>query len=326
MDGHTEVQSLDAYAQAANDVPFLSMDGLFAQLRRDAAGSGHLSIRFDPTLGYPAETSHDDSAATDSDWTDTVTDFTRGMPTADEVRSIVTAARDAWQSRKPDSYAYLWRHFEPAGGPDSGTAWDIVHADGRTSTQADPTSDHVGPADASSIGSTLDAVIAAVDAGAWVDLTVAPVIGVPLLVAVDPSGSVSGDEYWIRITFQDSEKDIAQAALDAARTRWAAAGLQHFSYVWRYRGNYDPLTYWMTLNGEVASIRRAPGTPMTEASALGVPRIDDTFELIGQMLSEGGRVHASYDPILGYPTRVEMDPAGAYGAPGTITIKDFAIP
>ena len=326
LDGHTEVQSLDGYERLAGDNSFMSIDGQFARVRQAASGPGSMSIRFDPIFGYPAEVSHDDSAATDSDWTDTVPDFRTGTTSArGDVRSHIAAARVAWQDRAPGSYEYLWRRFEPAGGPDTGTAWDIVHTNGRTSTEADPVSDHAGPADASSIESTFDAVIAAADGGAWVDLTVAPVIGVPLLVAVDPSSTVTGDEYWIRINFKDTERDVAQAALDSARTRWAAAGLQHYSYTWRYRGRYDPLTYWMTLNGEVASIRRALGTPITEASAFAVPRIDDTFEMIGQVLAEGGRVHASYDPIVGYPIRVEIDPGGAAGPPGTITISDFAI-
>ena len=111
----------------------------------------------------------------------------------------------------------------------------------------------------------------------------------------------------------------------AARDRWAAAALQHFSYTWRYRGELDPLTYGVTFSGDVSALRRSPGTPTPEARSYAAPRIDDTFRVIQEVLAQGGRVSATYDPVLGYPVRVEIDPIGDAGARGTITIRDFEV-
>lgn len=158
-----------------------------------------------------------------------------------------------------------------------------------------------------------------------VDLTIDPVSGLPLLIAVDPSATTIGGEYWIRLTFRDTQHAVAIDALQAAMDRWAAARLRHFSYTWRYRGDLDPLTYGVTWDGDRSALKRSPGTPIPEARDYAAPRIDDTFRLIQQVLSQGGHVTAAYDPVLGYPVRVELDPAGDVGARGTISIQDFVI-
>lgn len=327
LGGRVEVQWLDGYLQRDDPSARLSVDGLFDLLRRQLRGSGDIQTRFDPELGYPTEISYADRMVSDSDWTETVSDFTRGTDDRRvQTRKALRAARAAWQRWEPTAYDYVWRRYEAAAGPSSGPAWHVQHADGRTTTEADPASDGTSPAGAASVVPTFDSVAAAIDAGAWVDLTVAPVSGVPTLVAVDPSPEVTGDEYWLRIAFRDMAHEDAMSACIAALDRWAAAGLQHFSYTWRYRGQYAPLTYGVTFDGDVSALRRSPGTPIPEASAFATPRIDDTFQMIQGVLAQGGRVTATYDPVLGYPVRVEVDPAGDAGPRGTITITDFTIP
>lgn len=327
MGGRVQVQWLDGYLQPDDASASQSIDGLFDLLRRQLRGSGDLQMRFDPELGFPTEISYADRMVSDGDWTESISDFIRGGDDRRaQTRKVLRAARAAWQRWEPTSYEYVWRRFEAAAGPSSGSAWHVQHAGGRTSTEADPVSDGTSPADAASVASTFDRVAAALTAGAWVDLTVAPVSGVPTLVAVDPSTDVTGDEYWIRIAFRDTAHEDALSACSAALDRWAAARLQHFSYTWRYRGQYAPLTYGVTFDGDVSALRRSPGTPIPEASGFAAPRIDDTFHLIQQVLAQGGRVAATYDPILGYPVRVELDPAGDAGPRGTITITGFRAP
>jgi hypothetical protein len=327
LDGRVQAQWMDGYAQPDGEFPKKSVDGLFDLLRLLLGGSGDLRMRFDPDLGYPTEISYEDRAASDSDWTETVSDFVSGSDNrAAHTRTVQKSARAAWRRWEPTAWEYVWRRSGATAGPASGTAWRVRHADGRTSTEADPISDGALPADVASVESTFDAVQAALDAGAWVDLTVDPTSGVPLLVGIDPSPRTTGDGYWIRIAFRDIAREVATSAFIEARDRWAAAALQHFSYTWRYRGDLDPLTYGVTLSGDVSALRRSPGTPTPEARSYAAPRIDDTFRLIQEVLAQGGRVSAAYDPVLGYPVRVEIDPIGDAGARGTITIRDFEVP
>lgn len=325
LDGHVQAHWMDGYAQSDGESERMSVEGAFALLRQELGGSGDLAMTFDPDLGYPTEIAYADRAIADSEGTESVTDFvSRTNAVAANARKVVESARATWKRWEPTAYEYVWRVSVAAAGPTSGTAWDVRYADGRTSTEADATSDGALPAEAASVTATFDAVDAALDAGAWVDVTLAPSSGLPVLVAVDPSPDRTGDEYWIRFTFRDTAREVATNDLQAAQGRWLAAGLQHFSYTWRYRGKYRPLTYGVTYDGDASALRRDPGTPIPEASGTG-PRIDDTFALIRDVLSQGGRVNATYDPVLGYPVRVELDPFGDIGAPGTITIKAFEV-
>lgn len=310
------------------DPASISVDGLFATIRRMIVAGQDVQATFDPGLGYPTELVHPPSpSVSDGDWTESVSAFTSsaGGANAVDTAAVVRAARLAWQRWEPSTYAYVWRQFGPAAGPTSGTAWDVQHSRGRTSTQADPVSDHALAADSSSIAATFASVDRALAAGAWVDLTVDPRSGLPLLAAIDPSAGSSGGESWIRITFTDTQKTDAVAALQAAMDRWATAGLRHFSYTWRYRGDLRPLTYGVTWDNDRSLLRRSPGTPIPETLGYATPRIDDTFRMIQDVLAQGGHVAARYDPVLGYPVRVEVDPNGDGGARGTITITGFVV-
>ena len=302
----------------------LSIDALFDSVRAAMTRQGGLEVMFDPDLGYPASVTYSSPNSSDGGSSQAITDFRSAADREpDRTRASIRAGRTAWKQWEPRAYEYLWRQFSAVDGPGSGTAWVVRHSDGRTSVTADPVSDLAIPADAASVASTFDRVAAALDGGAWVDVTVDPLSGVPELVAVDPSIDVVGDEYWIRIYFRDTERQQGVAALDAAKDRWSSAGLRHYSYTWRYRGELDPLTYFMTFDGERSAVRRSPGTPIPEARADATPRIDDTFALIEGVLAQGGRVSATYDPKLGFPVRIEVQPAGDVGAPGVITVADF---
>lgn len=327
LDGIVQAQSLDGFSQSDVGLANMTVDGLFETVRQRLSAGGDLRVTFDPDLGYPAEITYANTSVSDGDSTETMTSFASeaDAATVAHLRDVLRSARLAWKRWEPTAYEYVWRRFEAATGPTSGTAWRVVRAGGRSSTEADPVSDGALPADSASVASTFDAVEAALDAGAWVDLTIDPVSGLPLLIAVDPSATTIGGEYWIRLTFRDTQHAVAIDALQAAMDRWAAARLRHFSYTWRYRGDLDPLTYGVTWDGDRSALKRSPGTPIPEARDYAAPRIDDTFRLIQQVLSQGGHVTAAYDPVLGYPVRVELDPAGDVGARGTISIQDFVI-
>ncbi len=327
LDGASQAAWLDGATLSGADLAQLTIEGLFERAHQALDAGGDLQVGYDPTLGYPTQIAYAKPSVSDGDWTETVTSFVAGPDTAQAAheRKVLRSARLNWKRWEPTAYEYVWRRFDAPAGPASGTAWRFVWANGRSSTSADPSSDGALPATAATVEATFDAADAALDVGAWVDLSVDPVSGLPLLLAVDPTTTTGRDPYWIRLMFTDTQRVVATQALQDALERWAAAGLQHFSYTWRYRGELDPLTYGVKWDGDRSALTRSPGTPVPEARSYATPRIDDTFQLIQQVLAQGGHVTASYDPALGYPTRVEVDPAGDAGARGTITISGFDI-
>lgn len=329
LEGRVQSQWLGGLAQARADaVDRMTVDGLFSTARWALGAQGQTQMTFDPALGYPTRIDHHDESPSDGSWTETATEFASSLDPdrAPRLREVIDEARAAWKRWAAGDFAYTWRRFAASAGPWTGTAWLVQSSAGQVTSESGPASDGALPADAASVASTFDTVEAALDAGAWVDLTVDATSGLPLLVAVDPVPSATGDGYWMAITFRDMEGEVATSALEAAKTRWAAAGLQRFSYTWRYRGALAPLTYHVVMEGEVSHLRRDPGTPVPEARSYAAPRIDDSFRMIEEVLAEGGHVRATYDPVLGYPLRVEVDPLGWAGAKGVITISDFAIP
>jgi len=86
--------------------------------------------------------------------------------------------------------------------------------------------------------------------------------------------------------------------LEAARARWASEGSENYSF--RY-----------TQDSEQATVEVTNGVPMVVDGTL--PRIaatiPDQFALIEAGYDDGAPALIEYDPVLGYPTRVEFYPS-----------------
>jgi hypothetical protein len=95
---------------------------------------------------------------------------------------------------------------------------------------------------------------------------------------------------------------------------------QEHTCKWRYRAHGDRLTYRVVFAGERASIHSDAGTPLVVNSSYAVPRLDDTFTLLDELVG-GNAVGVTYDERLGYPRRIEL-PFLA-GTRATVTITDF---
>jgi hypothetical protein len=326
IDGHIETQAMEGLRPDGVATSRETVEGLFQTARDAVAADGEVRITFDRDIGYPTAIDFSTQASSDGDWTETVTDFVAGSDdTAARTQRILADARSEWHRSEPSAYEYTWRRFDGAGGPGSGTGWDVRREDGRTAIAPDPASDGALPAGAASVDATFAAVETALGAGAWVDLTIDSHSGLPVLVAIDPSATTGGDGSWTRIVYRNIEGEIARRDFDAARERWSAAGLQHYSYTWRYRGEGRPLTYGVTMDGDVAALKRGPGTPIPEALAYATPRIEETFQMIDEVLREGGRIRVTYDPTLGYPVRIVVGAPAESTEGGTFTITDFSI-
>jgi hypothetical protein len=95
---------------------------------------------------------------------------------------------------------------------------------------------------------------------------------------------------------------------------------QEHTCKWRYRAHGDRLTYRVVFDGELASLRLVAGTPRVLNSIYAVPRLDDTFTMLDEVVG-GNAARVTYDDRLGYPLRIDL-PLSA-GSHATIAITDF---
>ena len=104
--------------------------------------------------------------------------------------------------------------------------------------------------------------------------------------------------------------------LDAARRRWEAIRPSAYSYVisrsCECLPEYTRAARLQVVNGDVTSARYIHDDSQVSAEILATyPTIDELFVMVGQALERDPKpdilvVH--YDPRMGYPTRVELDP------------------
>ncbi len=326
LEGRAEAQHVSGIVPDLAGVESITIDGLLETAGKAIAGSGEVAWTFDPLRGYPMELAY---TGADGAWTDAVTDFTtpadRGSPT--RAREAMTEALARWSDRVAKAYEVTWSRYPAADGPSAAVTWRVRHEGGKTTVVALGGGGDTLPSEDATIERTIASAAGVLAAGGWVDLAVDTGPDPGLLLAVDPSPSVNGDAYWIRMTSRDvavePAEDTAEADLAAAKARWAAAKTGRYTYTWKYRGEGGPLTYKVTRKGGKTKIKRGSGTPGATARAYATPRVEDTFAMLEAVLAQGGKVKARYDPKLGYPVRAEMFPAGEAGARGVVTIKGF---
>lgn len=325
IEGRSERTSIVASSFGRWPDEQLTVAGIFEVIRGTLGRPGTIRATYDPVLGYPVTIVRDDRTTSDGSWSMRIHDFRSSSGPAPAVGAAedrplsvrLADARAAWARWAPSDYSYEWQRFLVASGPTTGTGWSIRQVDGVTTTR--PTGAAPGTsADDAAIPAAFAAIEAAIGADAWVEAAFDPVLGLPLVIGIDPTPA-AGDGSIIRIAFRDIVAETGRAELEAARQRWAMNRPVRYSYVWRETGNGRDWTYRVTMNGDVASIRGSRGAPTGEAATL-APRIDDLFMLLEEVLADGGRVDAAYDPQVGYPTRVTIDVPGSLVV-GTITIR-----
>lgn len=329
IEGRSERTSILASSFGGWPDEQLTVAGIFEVIRQTLGRPGTIRATYDPVLGYPLTVVREDPTSSDGSWSMRIHDFRSSSGQAPAVGAAeerplslrLADARAAWARWAPSDYTYEWQRFIVSRGPTAGIGWSVRQVDGvvttRGSVEAAATS-----ADDAAIPATFDAIQTAIADGAWVEAAFDPVLGLPLVVGIDPTPA-AGDGLMIRIAFRDIVAETGRAELEAARERWAANRPVRYSYVWRETGNGRDWTYRVTMDGDVASIRGSRGAPTGEAATL-APRIDDLFMLLEEVLADGGRVDAAYDPQVGYPTRVTIDAPGSLVV-GTITIRNVVV-
>ncbi len=324
IEGHAERVAVQTSSFSGWGDEQVTVPGMFDLIRSNRDRSGTIEATYDPVLGYPLTIRRDDPTISDGSWSMQVRDFRSSLdvpPTHDDLDARLADAREAWDRWAPSDYAYDWQ-LVPVDGIPTGAGWSIRHVDGVTTAAPSFGDTATFGLGAASIPASFDAIEAAAARGAWIDAVFDPVLGLPILVGIDPTPA-PGDDSWLRIAFHDIVAETGRADLAAAHERWSTNRPVRYSYVWREDGGGRHWTYRVAMNGDVAKIRTSGGAPRGEAAAL-APRIDDLFMLLEKVLANGGHVDATYDAQLGYPTRVMIDAPGSL-VEGTITIRSVVI-
>jgi hypothetical protein len=109
---------------------------------------------------------------------------------------------------------------------------------------------------------------------------------------------------------------LADAELDAARTRWESAGLRGYEYGYhKYcecHRDSPPETVVTVRDGTVVGVRHRPAGSTTEVPAADKNfeyywTVDGLFRLIASAQQRGVQVRAQYDAALGFPREVYID-------------------
>jgi hypothetical protein len=302
----------------------MSVEGLF-DAARGALASSAFTFAYDPLRGNPTKlgfaSAADPSAGGASE---TLDDFTTAasVGAANAARTGMDEVLRRSRAKSDGAWEYTWSRI-PAGTPDAQPAsWTVRHDRKGTTAKQVSAGDVPVTRDDVSLDATALAVTNVLSSGGWADVAVEDKPGLGVLIAVDPSPSLKGDAYWIRIAWTDLALRAAITDIEAARARWATAQLTDYTYTWRFHGD-QTLLYKVSRKGEAATVTPQGDTPAPEAVAYAAPRIEDTFALIEAVLDQGGTVEATYDEQLGYPKRVELVPAGDAGAKGVLTIANL---
>ncbi len=324
LEGDVEVQHVSGLAQPADQEARMAVDGLYDEAR-GALASDAFTFAYDPLRGYPTKlvfASAADPSAGGA--TETLDDFTTAatVGAANAARTGMDEVLRRSRAKADGTWEYTWSRI-PAGTPDAKpTVWTVRHDRKGTTAKQVSGGDAKVTRDDVSLDATALAITNVLGSGGWADVAVEDDPGLGVLIAIDPSPSVKGDAYWIRIAWTDLALRAAMTDIEAAKARWATAQLTDYTYTWKFDGD-QTLAYKVSRKGEAATITPQGGTPVPEAVAYAAPRIEDTFALIEAVLEQGGTVKATYDEQLGYPRRVELVPNGDAGAKGVITIANL---
>ena len=325
LEGDVQLQHVAGTKQPAAGEAAMTVEGLY-DVARAALASDRFSYAYDPLRGYPTKLdlvpAGDASAGS---VTETVAGFTTAatVGAGNATRKALEEVLRRWRGRDQGAWEYTWSRI-PAGAADAEPAVWTIHHDrkGTTAKEVSAGGQDVGR-DEVSLDATALGISNVLGSGGWADVAVEDDPGFGVLIAVDPSPSIKGDAYWIRVAWTDLALRAAITDIEAAKARWATAQLTDYGYTWTFAGEDRTLSYKVNRKGAAATVTPQGGSPAPESIAYAAPRIEDTFALIDAVLAQGGTVKATYDDKLGYPKRVELVPHGDAGAKGVITIKDL---
>jgi hypothetical protein len=107
------------------------------------------------------------------------------------------------------------------------------------------------------------------------------------------------------VTAAPDDLDAAQAALDEARSRWEAAGIDDYTFTYRPVCFCPPQEYTAVVEGGVVtSVSAADGGELEPIPTT----VDDVFDDLQAAIDDGVfAVTAEYDAELGYPVSTWID-------------------
>lgn len=320
MDGRVEALVLESGAVPPDDGGrALSIDGLFDTAREALDGTGTADFDVDQLYGYLPRLGYETDTA-DGSFTVEVRDLVTpaDRTAAGSARDALNAVLQRWEQQASPAWEYTWTRYGAADTESTETSYRIRHGGGQT-TLAPPDDEAGGPPPSeATIEGTIEAAVAVMASGGWVDVALDPV-GLDTLIAIDPSPSGTGDGTWIRIDYTDTFANRAREDLEAARSRWARADLGRYGYRWTWDGSDGAWSWGVQVRGNKAKLKPSAGAPAVEGTFV-APRVAELFALIDQVLAAGGTADVRYDDRLGYPSRVEFPTTSELAPQGTITI------
>jgi hypothetical protein len=323
MDGRAEVQAVSVGPNAPVIGAAQTIEGILDRAAVALEQSGDkVAITYDIQYGYVSRLDHPLPDVADAAASVEVRDLTTAADrtSASRARAGLDSLIQAWRAPRSPTWEYTWSRFTAADTASSATTYRVHHEDGVTTIAAeDGAAGSAAPPDAATIGGTVEAAVGVLAAGGWVDVA-ADEAGLDVLIAIDPSPSAKGDAYWIRIDYTDLYAVQAREALAAARARWSAAAPERYTFRWRFEGPGASWGWNVNLSGDTAKLKPTADAPPVEGSFV-APRVDALFDLVEAIVDGGGRLKATYNAALGYPTAVVIDQGAGVAPNGTITIS-----
>jgi hypothetical protein len=326
LEGHPEALFLNGTADPPLDGADVGIPALFDAIGAAYDAGADVTVDIDPTYGYPRSASVTGSTP-ETSWSATIEELAvAGSPASTAItQDAMEKMRDHWPRTVAGDWAYTWSRFRAKDGPDVATTWNVRWEGDKLHTSSESEAAGVVPSDTATPTGTLDLIQHEFSAGAWADLSTDSDSGDETLIAIDPSPTVDGDGYFIRISFTDLQAKRARSAQASAAKRWSRNEPTVYTYTWHYSGAGKDLDYKVSVDGNKVSIKALNGSPPAKQAWVS-PRIKDTLAMLGDVLDQDGIVVATYDKKLGYPVKARMTPHGDAGREGTITITAFQAP
>lgn len=314
-----------------------TIEDVFATIEDAIRGGADVEVVYDEALGYPTRLVIDLDGAGSPD-VDLELGELEAMPIVETLEELL-AAKQLWEAHNLTSYRYIFR--ADCTCPDGGT-FEVEVRDGDVKA--------VRPLDAAAETSDLHPTeldAAFTDLETWL-VDSGPLIADGLLavdVRMDPK---YGYPRWFRIEGADIDSERfagkftlivtldlvttlpAPPSLDLrevtdARARWQRAAVTDYQYVVTVHcecSEDERGPFLITVReGEVVSAARTTDGRNAPDHAV---TIDGVFDVIELSIAENVDVDVTYDPILGYPVLVILDPeAVAVDGGVAFTISDF---
>jgi hypothetical protein len=320
-----------------------SVEQMFDEIEAALDEGLNTDVVYDEELGYPVEVDIDgDSRPVDGGIRWLVHTLEPGLPGDDVSLSDISAAEQLWKAKRPDAYEYtltVWCDCPLNGSVvtridgDRIVSYDILYDESLGGS--------ITPIAVDDMFSDLEDLMASV--GGVVEDGIRftgsarfdPLLGYPVWVGLDievlrddpvleelPTRLVVTMTDLRPIDVDRAAGQVELSALEEAVGRWAAAGVDTYSYELTIHAmataDYTGPFAVEIIDGEIVSVTR-DGSPVSPEVAAGY-RVEQIFDMIREAIAGDVEVAVLYNQVLGYPVLVQID-LGAIAVDGGLSFS-----